>query len=119
LENKETMLIPLFVLLNAVLGTEAITAVDSLQLTSSIVESQYCLEANGAIGLKLMVQFTYHNVSGTTVVLPRFSRLAGYAIFRSESDLEAGRAVSRVSFDLAEIFHATMMDPAKPPSIYV
>lgn len=87
---------------------------DRLVVTSSVVDSRYCLGPSGAISLKLRVGFTYRNVGDAPVVLPRFSTLSGYTLFRDDADLKAQRAMVRISFRLPEIFHTLMVDPSKP-----
>jgi hypothetical protein len=96
----------------------AVSAVgaDRLVVTSSVADSRYCLGPGGEISLKLKVAFTYRNVGDSPVVLPRFSTLSGYALFRDDADLKAQRATVRVSFRLRDIFHTLMADPSKPSS---
>lgn len=90
---------------------------DRLAITSSVVDSRYCLGPNGGINLKLKVDFTYRNVGDAPVVLPRFSRLSGYTLFRDDADLKAHKAAARSSFRLPDIFHSLMVNPSKPSPI--
>jgi hypothetical protein len=85
-----------------------------LGVAATVVNSRYCLGPNGAITLDLTVHFTYRNVGQASVVLPRFSRLSGYTLFRNEGDLRAGRALTRAVFHWGDIFDRLRIEPARP-----
>ena len=87
---------------------------DGLVVASSIRESRYCLGPDGGISLKLRVDFTYRNVGALPIVLPRFSRLSGYTLFRNTEDLMAHRVTDRLSLRLRDIFHTLKIDPSRP-----
>jgi hypothetical protein len=110
--NSMRILSPVF-LISLLTAAPAVGA-DGLVVASSVVDSRYCLGPNGGISLKLRVDFTYRNIGDTPVVLPRFSRLSGYTVFRDDADLKAQKATARISFRLPEIFHTLMVDPSKP-----
>ena len=96
-----------------VTGAPALGA-DRLVVTSRIIDSRYCLGPNGRISLKLQVAFDYRNVGDAPVVLPGFSRLSGYAIFRDEADFEAQKSVSRLSYGLRDIFRTLGQSASDP-----
>lgn len=100
---------PVF-LISLLAATPAMGA-DGLVVASSIADSGYCLGPDGGISLRLKVNFTYRNVGDGPVVLPRFSRLSGYAMFHNEADLKAQRAMARVSVQLPDIFHSLRVEP--------
>jgi hypothetical protein len=88
---------------------------DGLVMTAEVTDSRYCLGSNGLISFRLTVDFTYRNIGQNPIALPRFSRLAGYALFRNEADLKADRAVARTVLSLPDIFRTLGLDPSDPP----
>jgi hypothetical protein len=105
------------ILLISLLPVLPAVGADGLVVASSVTESHYCAGPNGGISLNLRVHFTYRNVGAAQVVLPRFSRLSGYTLFRGDADLKAHRVTAQVSFRLPEIFHALKVDPSEPSSL--
>jgi len=106
-----------FCLLTSTLTALPAVGEDGLVVTPSVTDSRYCLGPAGVIGLRLTVDFTYRNLGRTQIVLPRFSRLSGYALFRSETDLRAGRTEARSAVHLPDIFGTLRIEPSQPSPV--
>jgi hypothetical protein len=100
--------VPILLITSAAMGK------DGLVVAPSVVNSRYCLGSEGAINLKVTVDFTYRNVGTMPVVLPRFSKLSGYTLYRDEADFKAHRVAAQSLFRLADIFDTLKVEPSNP-----
>lgn len=87
-----------------------------LVVEPSIVESRYCLDDTGALSLKLRVSFTYHNYSGSPIVLPLFEQIAQYTLFRDDESLFRNRPEGQERFRVRRIFDETKLNASRPSS---
>jgi hypothetical protein len=106
-----------FCLLTSLLPVLPVLGEDGLVVAPSVTDSRYCLAPAGVISLRLSVDFTYRNAGQTQIVLPRFSRLSGYALFRSEADLRADRPEARSAVPMPDMFGSLKIEPSQPSPV--
>jgi hypothetical protein len=100
-------------------GRTTARAADILTLTPQLVEAHYCLEDGGAISLRVSLRIAYKNVGLSPVLLPFFTRVAGYVLVSGEGNLRS-RSGKQVMFQNPPTFDSSRLpDPSNPdPTLF-
>ena len=61
-------------------------------------EARYCTDARGGVSLQLSITIGYQNESQANLVVPTFTRVASYILFRDIRDYQRGRIEDRVTY---------------------
>lgn len=94
--------------------TSAVRAADNLVITTQTVASQYCLEERGAISLRVSLRIMYNNAGAAPVLLPFFTRVAGY-VLSSDGANPSSRQERSVMFQNPPTFDSSkLLDASKP-----
>ena len=85
-----------------------------LAIEPSVLDSKYCLEAHGAVTLRLRMRLRYHNNGTRPVLTPRFYGLLGYKLFRDQDSVARNRPEGQVKFRKQQMLDTAQLDRSKP-----
>lgn len=87
---------------------------DRLEIKPTLIERTYCLDPDGTAMMELRFDVEYDNISRAVVLVPRFSRVSGYRLFRNERALADNRPEYQVTYKAESMLDATKLDPSQP-----
>ncbi len=79
-----------------------------------IRKAQYCGGKPGVITLRMLVELRSDQASQVPLVLPLFSQVSGYNLFRDEAAAKANRPESAASYRLKDVLDASKLTTVKP-----